>query len=163
MFVSLVEAMRVAVSAGRPEQQRLDLWAAALRVFNQLVGCLKVFSSRSAVGVCLKHSRRLVDLFVRHAIPMLELMLKQQKDEVLTILKNFQLSARYLHHVCNHSKGIKDASLMNHVPFLKKGLESFVFRVKAMLALNGCTDAFWMGNLKNRDLHGEEILSQVRV
>ena len=50
---------------------------------------------------------------------------------------------------------------MNHVPYLKKGLESFVFRVKAMLALNGCSDAFWMGNLKNRDLHGEEILSQV--
>ena len=52
---------------------------------------------------------------------------------------------------------------MNHVPYLKKGLESFVFRVKAMLALNGCSDAFWMGNLKNRDLRGEEILSQVGV
>ncbi|XP_043200198.1 Fanconi anemia group D2 protein homolog [Amphibalanus amphitrite] len=160
MFAALVEAIRGVVSAGGSERGRLDRWAAALRVFNQMVGCLRVFSSRSAVGVCLKHSRRLVDLFVRHAIPMLELMLKHQRDEVLTILKNFQLSARYLHHVCNHSKSLKDASLMNHVPYLKKGLESFVFRVKAMLALNGCSDAFWMGNLKNRDLRGEEIFSQ---
>ena len=29
-----------------------------------------------------------------------------------------------------------------------------------MLAANNCVDSFWMGNLKNRDLQGEEILSQ---
>ena len=38
-----------------------------------------------------------------------------------------------------------------------------MYRVKAMLALNKCHTAFWMGVLKNRDLHGEEILSQVCV
>ena len=30
-----------------------------------------------------------------------------------------------------------------------------------MLAANDCLDAFVLGNLKNRDIHGEEILSQV--
>lgn len=34
------------------------------------------------------------------------------------------------------------------------------FRVKAALAANNCSSAFWMGNLKNRDLQGEDILSQ---
>lgn len=34
------------------------------------------------------------------------------------------------------------------------------FRVKAALAANNCSSAFWMGNLKNRDLRGEDILSQ---
>ena len=47
---------------------------------------------------------------------------------------------------------VKDVSLTNHVPLLKKALESFVFRVKAMLALHNCQEAFWLGNLKNRDL-----------
>jgi Fanconi anemia group D2 protein len=32
--------------------------------------------------------------------------------------------------------------------------------VKAALVANGCSAAFWMGNLKNRDLQGEDILSQ---
>ena len=36
-----------------------------------------------------------------------------------------------------------------------------MFRVKAMLALNKCHEAFWLGNLKNRDIQGQEILSQV--
>lgn len=35
---------------------------------------------------------------------------------------------------------------------LKRSLEVFVFRVKAMLTVNKCLEAFWIGNLKNRDL-----------
>ena len=46
----------------------------------------------------------------------------------------------------------QDTSLTNHVPALKKSLEVFVYRVKAMLTLNSCQEAFWTGNLKNRDL-----------
>ena len=29
-----------------------------------------------------------------------------------------------------------------------------------MLAVNQCQEAFWIGNLKNRDLCGQEIMSQ---
>ena len=29
-----------------------------------------------------------------------------------------------------------------------------------MLALNKCHEAFWLGNLKNRDIHGEVVSSQ---
>ena len=34
---------------------------------------------------------------------------------------------------------------------------------QAMLASNRCHSAFWLGNLKNRDIHGNEILSQSSV
>ena len=30
-----------------------------------------------------------------------------------------------------------------------------------MLAYNNCDSVFWLGNLKNRDLHGNEIQSQL--
>lgn len=46
----------------------------------------------------------------------------------------------------------QDTSLTNHVPALKKSLELFVYRVKATLTLNNCQEAFWIGNLKNRNL-----------
>ena len=75
----------------------------------------------------------------------------------MTLLKNLQQSTRYLQHVCNHSKTSKDVSLTNHVPLLKRSLETFLFRVKLMLAHNNVAEVFWMGNLKNRDLKGEEI------
>ncbi len=46
----------------------------------------------------------------------------------------------------------RDVSLTNQVPLVKKVLETFVYRVKAMLTVNQCLEAFWLGNLKNRDL-----------
>lgn len=46
----------------------------------------------------------------------------------------------------------QDMKLTKHVPLLKKTLELLVCRVKAMLTLNNCREAFWLGNLKNRDL-----------
>ena len=51
--------------------------------------------------------------------------------------------------------------MTSKVPLLKKFLEAFVLKVKAMLADHGCADAFWLGNLKQRNLKGEEIVSQV--
>jgi len=81
-------------------------------------------------------------------------------DAVHGILKSTQQSTRGLQHLCAHSKFAKDLSLTTHVPGLKKCLETFVFRVKAMLAYNHCDSAFWLGNLKNRDLKGNEILTQ---
>lgn len=35
--------------------------------------------------------------------------------------------------------------------------------LQAMLTLNKCHEAFWVGTLKNRDLHGQEIMSQQSV
>lgn len=50
----------------------------------------------------------------------------------------------------------QDISLNNHVPALKRILEQFVYRVKAMLALHGCHQAMWVGNLKNKDIKVSE-------
>ena len=60
------------------------------------------------------------------------------------------LAARYLHAVCCHSKITANVSLANHVPLVKKSLETFVYRAKAMLAANDCSEAFELGTLKNR-------------
>ncbi|RMX53291.1 hypothetical protein pdam_00015249, partial [Pocillopora damicornis] len=93
-------------------------------------------------------------------MPVLDLMFRTHKDDINGMLKNLQQSTRSLQHICGHSKVTKDLSLTNHVPAVKKCLETFVFRVKAMLTLNKCHEAFWVGTLKNRDIHGQEIMSQ---
>ena len=81
----------------------------------------------------------------------------------MDLIKNLQMATRFLQTICSHSKISQDVSLANNVPLLKKSLEVLVFRVKAMLAANDCLDAFVLGNLKNRDLQGEEILSQASI
>ena len=61
-----------------------------------------------------------------------------------------QRSTRYLQYVCEHSKAKQDVAQSRHVPMLKKSLETFLYRVKMVLAVNSALDAFWVGNLKNR-------------
>uniref|UniRef100_A0A803TMP1 FA complementation group D2 n=1 Tax=Anolis carolinensis TaxID=28377 RepID=A0A803TMP1_ANOCA len=132
--------------------EKLLQWNMAVRDFHILVNLVKVFDSRPVLSVCLKYGRLFVETFLKHGMPLLDYSFKKHREDVQSLLKTFQLSTRQLHHMCGHSKIHQDTGLTSHVPFLKKSLELFVYRVKAMLALNHCQEAFWVGVLKNRDL-----------
>ncbi|KAF4079161.1 hypothetical protein AMELA_G00189910 [Ameiurus melas] len=142
------------------QSEKLLVWNLAVRDFHILINMVKVFDSRPVLNVCLKYGRLFLECFLKLGMPLLDYSFKKHKEDVQSLLKTFQLSTRQLHHMCGHSKIRQDTALTNHVPALKKHLEQFVYRVKAMLTLNQCQEAFWLGNLKNRDLKGEEILSQ---
>ena len=96
-------------------------------------------------------------------MPLVERLFRKKRIGCVDLIKNLQMATRFLQTICSHSKISQDVSLANNVPLLKKSLEVLVFRVKAMLAANDCLDAFVLGNLKNRDLQGEEILSQASI
>uniref|UniRef100_A0AAQ5YSM8 FA complementation group D2 n=1 Tax=Amphiprion ocellaris TaxID=80972 RepID=A0AAQ5YSM8_AMPOC len=151
MMAELEKAVRK-IPAGKmsdnTEAQSVKLltWTLAVRDFHIMVNLVK-------------YGRLFLESFLKLGMPLLDYSFKRHKD-VQSLLKTFQLSTRQLHHMCGHSKIHQDTSLTNHVPALKKSLELFVYRVKATLTLNNCQEAFWIGNLKNRNLKGEEILSQ---
>ncbi|XP_046358167.2 Fanconi anemia group D2 protein-like [Haliotis rufescens] len=166
LFSELIEVIK-RLPAGKLSEsrdlkvERLLQWNSAVRILHIFVNLIKTFDGRSNMGTALKYGRMFLEVFLRQGMPLLDCMFKTNREDVQNLLKSFQMSTRALHHVSSHSKIIRDVSLTNQVPMLKRGLEAFVYRVKAMLTLNKCLEAFWMGNLKNRDLQGEEILSQV--
>ncbi|XP_050510228.1 Fanconi anemia group D2 protein isoform X3 [Diabrotica virgifera virgifera] len=143
--------------------QHIILWTNVTLALLGLKNIAQKQETRTNLGCYLKKSIAVLKIFLSHGIPMMELMLKSKPDEVVTIFKTMQSSTRFLHHLCCYSKFTKDASLMAYVPQFRLTLESLVYRVKAALAANNCSSAFWMGHLKNKDLHGEEILSQSTV
>ncbi|XP_055660391.1 Fanconi anemia group D2 protein isoform X2 [Falco peregrinus] len=166
VMMAQLESSVKSIPAGKPSDssevqlEKLLQWNIAVRNFHILINLVKVFDSRPVLGICLKYGRLFVEAFLKLAMPLLDYSFKKHRDDVQSLLKNLQLSTRQLHHMCGHSKIHQDIGLTNHVPLLKKSLEQFVYRVKAMLAFNHCQEAFWVGILKNRDLQGEEILSQ---
>ncbi|XP_012865797.1 PREDICTED: Fanconi anemia group D2 protein [Dipodomys ordii] len=149
-----------AADAQQIHEEKLLYWNMAVRDFTILINLIKVFDSRPVLHVCLKYGRLFVEAFLKQCMPLLDFSFRKHRDDVLSLLETFQLDTRLLHHLCGHSKIHQDTRLTKHVPLLKKTLELLVCRVKAMLVLNNCREAFWLGNLKNRDLQGEEILSQ---
>ncbi|MGH0174593.1 UNVERIFIED_CONTAM: hypothetical protein FKN15_002092 [Acipenser sinensis] len=148
------------MDSSEAQSEKLLTWNLAVRDFHILINLVKVFDSRPVLGVCLRYGRLFVEAFLKLAMPLLDYSFKKHKEDVQSLLKTFQQSTRQLHYMCGHTKIRQDTGLTNHVPLLKKTLEQFVYRVKAMLILNNCQEAFWVGNLKNRNLKGEEILSQ---
>uniref|UniRef100_A0A673HY13 Fanconi anemia group D2 protein-like n=1 Tax=Sinocyclocheilus rhinocerous TaxID=307959 RepID=A0A673HY13_9TELE len=146
--------------------EKLLTWNLAVRDFHILINLVKMFDSRPVLTVCLKYGRLFLESFLKLGMPLLDYSFKKHKEDVQSLLKTFQLSTRQLHYMCGHSKIRQDTGLTNHVPALKKSLEQFVYRVKAMLTLNHCQEAFWLGNLKNRDLKAvdeeEEESSQLQ-
>ncbi|XP_044772399.1 Fanconi anemia group D2 protein isoform X2 [Neomonachus schauinslandi] len=128
-------------------EEKLLYWNMAVRDFSILISLIK-------------YGRLFVEAFLKQCMPLLDFSFRKHREDVLSLLETFQLDTRLLHHLCGHSKIHQDTKLTKHVPLLKKTLELLVCRVKAMLIFNNCREAFWLGNLKNRDLQGEEIKSQ---
>ncbi|NXA05170.1 FACD2 protein, partial [Sapayoa aenigma] len=158
VMMAQLESSVKSIPAGKPSDssevqlEKLLRWNIAVRNFHILINLVKVFDSRPVLSICLKYGRLFVEAFLKLAMPLLDHSFKKHRDDVQSLLKTLQLSTRQLHHMCGHSKIHQDIGLTNHVPLLKKSLEQFVYRVKAMLAFNHCQEAFWVGILKNRDL-----------
>jgi hypothetical protein len=89
----------------------------------------------------------------------------KERESIILLFKTVQQSTRALQIICNHLKYKATTSKMSSIfiPNLKKTMESVIFRVKEILTKSGCSGAFWMGNLKHRDLEGHELSSQVEL
>lgn len=154
------KSLAIVGTAPDNSRKRLLVWNTAIKILHTHVTILKNFYSRPMLSTCLKFTRPFLELFLRSAMPLMDTCFREHNQDVVMLLKSVQGSTRFLQNLCTHSKVKQDTTLTCYVPPLRRSLETLVYRVKAMLALNKCHNAFWMGILKNRDLHGEEILSQ---
>ena len=92
---------------------------------------------------------------------LIEKNFSKNKTDKVNMIRRLQKATRFLQRVCNEVKLTQHVGMSRHVPALKKCLEELIYRVKAMCAANQAGDLFKVGTLKNRNLRGEEILSQL--
>jgi len=155
-----LQVRKVTWGVSKDQEGMLEMWGQAVGSLGSMVACLKVWQNRLMLGAVLKHSRPFLDHFCRHGMPNLEKVFRRRREQCISLIKELQQVTRYLQSVCVHSKIQQDVSLANNVPQLKRTLEVLLYRNKAMLAANDCLEAFVFGNLKNKDLAGNVILSQ---
>ncbi|KAJ8931775.1 hypothetical protein NQ314_015307 [Rhamnusium bicolor] len=159
---SLLDRVKTEVQS-LTNSQHLILWRTTVTIMHGLMTVAKAQENKTNLVCFLKKSIGILNVFLSHGIPILEIMLRSKPDEVIEIFKTLQTNTRFLHHLCCYSKLTKDASLMAFVPKFRLTLETIIYRVKAALVANNCSKAFWLGNLRNRDLQGDDILSQSTV
>ncbi|KAK4881853.1 hypothetical protein RN001_005172 [Aquatica leii] len=162
LCITLLEIIRSEITS-LTNDEHLSLWKFTALSMQGLMTIVKTHETKVNLTSYLKNCIGILKVFLSNGIPILEIMLQSKPTEVLEIFKMIQASTRFLHHICCYSKFKKDVSLMSYVPQFRQVLESLLYRVKATLVANNCSDAFWMGTLKNKNLQGEEILSQSSV
>ncbi|ODM88226.1 Fanconi anemia group D2 protein [Orchesella cincta] len=142
-------------------EDSIEQWAAAVDIFKELVAVTKKVQKNLILVSLLKHCRMFLDAFISGGAELLPEYWKREKELAQTFCKGLQVPCRTIQHICEHSKKNTDMQLMKSVPLVKRVLETLVFRVREVLGGQGAANAFWMGNLKHRDLHGDCINSQI--
>ncbi|RKP15418.1 Fanconi anaemia protein FancD2 nuclease-domain-containing protein [Piptocephalis cylindrospora] len=148
---------------GGKEAEALEAMEKHVILLTSLTMSIRKVASRDLLLMAMRQGRKFLDAFVRQALPRLEMAFSSRKDKVISILKKLQGATRVLHIVCSHSKVTKDTTLAKPAPALKKSMESLLLHVKELLRRNHSGAAFWMGNLKHRDLAGREVSSQIAL
>ncbi|KAI8351968.1 Fanconi anaemia protein FANCD2 [Mortierella sp. GBAus27b] len=145
-------------------QKALDHISGLCLCFQRLAAFVKSNDKREVLAVTLRHSKTFMEQFIKRAIPFLGAHFRGHQDKIAKIFKNhLQAGTRSLQNVCGHAKASKEQTLIVMVPPIRKTMETLIFEVKLMLENNDAGAAFWLGNLKHRNLRGEEISSQLPV
>ncbi|KAI5642363.1 hypothetical protein NE865_05725 [Phthorimaea operculella] len=160
---ALHEATKSRLEKGLTNSEHLLLWKDVATTLKHMSDIAKTLETRNNLSAFFKKSLPVLKLFLSQGVPILELQFKDETQEVLEILKVLQQSTRFLQSLCCHSRLKKDTALMSKVPYMRQLLETLIYKVKAALAANNCSEAFWMGNLKNKNIHGEVIATQQSV
>lgn len=160
---AVYESTKSRLNKGLTNSEHLGLWKDVAIILKNMSDIAKTLENRNNLSAFFKKSVPVLKLFLSQGIPILEIQLKNETEEVLEILKILQQSTRFLQSLCCHSRLKKDKVLMSKVPYIRQLLETLIYKVKAALAANKCSEAFWMGNLKNKDIHGEIIATQQSI
>jgi hypothetical protein len=134
-----------------------------VKLFNKLVNITKLQNeglvSHSVLCSALKDGRLFLDSFLRHS-KVLHSLFSTQRSSVMALLNTLQKATRQLHSICSYGKQKRDKSLAHEAPYLKRALESLIYKMKEMASDNKCLGAVWVGTLKNRHLDGTEMAAE---
>lgn len=156
---AIYNGSKIKIDKGIEESEHLKLWKNVAITMQNMTKIVKILENRSNLSTFLKRSLLILKLFLSHGLPVIEKQLKNHTENVLETISLFQKTTRFLQSLCLHSLLKKDIALMNNIPQMRQILETLICKMKAILAANNCSEAFWLGNLKNKNIHGEVIPS----
>ena len=174
----VLEVRKMTYGTTKDPDVQFEKWSKAVTLFVKMVLDLKTHCTRGLLTQVLKNARPFLDHFVKEGIKntskktntvlliisgmtLVEKNFRSKREDCVKLIGSLQRGTRYLQNICGHAKIEQDVALSAKVPLLKKSLDSLIITAKAMLAANNSLEAFELGTLKNKDLRGHEIQTQL--
>ncbi|XP_065342295.1 Fanconi anemia group D2 protein [Cloeon dipterum] len=165
---TLVETSKAAIVDAETATQNTDLfettydlWEVILEGLIAMRDVAKEHETKALFTAFFKDSQPILRFFMDNGLPLMEEFFSEKYEKIKIILKKVQSVTKYIHSLCTHGKITNQLGLVTLVPNMRFLMEKLVLRVKAMLVLHDCGEMFDVGNLKNYNLKGESISSQI--
>lgn len=159
VIVSLDVAKTVLIS-DEECQEALDHIKRLFAMLEVLVTVTKRNDKQSILSCTIKQFGQFLTFFLDSCWSFLTKLLSRFASDVVFIVKIIQRCTRQIQSLCAHAKIVKDSSMLAYVPKVKKQLEQMIYLIRETLKKEGAEDAFWLGNLKNRYLNGQEVTEE---
>ncbi|KAK6628104.1 hypothetical protein RUM44_010586 [Polyplax serrata] len=164
MCQALVSASTEELAKNKNDESRLQIWNTIVEAMMTLVEIVKIHTSRINLAALLKNSQCIIQLFFSTGMPVIEGAFRVNSVDVLKLLKSLQTVTRFLHSICCHSKITSDSLVATYVPTIRAHCERLTLEVKGVLISNKIPmECITIAILKNKDLKGNDILSQESV
>uniref|UniRef100_A0A1B6D3Q6 Fanconi anemia group D2 protein n=2 Tax=Clastoptera arizonana TaxID=38151 RepID=A0A1B6D3Q6_9HEMI len=147
--------------ADKSDNDQIKIWLIFTEAMESVVAVVKAQDTKPNLKAFVKGSIIVLRLFLSQAMPTCTYMFKTDPPLVTQVLKKLQITTRYLQTVCNFIKVSRDAGLNQYLAPVRAVMETILLKVKNLVILNNCSDAFFMGSMKNRDLKGDLITSEI--
>ncbi|KIZ01502.1 hypothetical protein MNEG_6459 [Monoraphidium neglectum] len=134
----------------------------AAQCFSALVELSKTHQNRTGLlGQAIKQGGRFVDQLIR-ALPFWHAAHANGGQGAFeSLIKDAQRGTKLLQNICNEAKAKRSAQLLSRAPAVKKSMERWLYEMRALYHELGLAGGFQIGNLKNRDLGGTVVSSQM--
>ncbi|KAJ3390789.1 Fanconi anemia group D2 protein [Entophlyctis sp. JEL0112] len=156
-LVAIIDKLPVPVS----KKPNMDYIAFVTQVAACFSSAVELSKQAKNFAIVLRYSRAFVQTFVKRIVPVLNKGLVTHRRAIVDAFKALQTGTRVLQVISNECKAQKDEALLVYIPPLRKALEAFIFEVKKIMVDNDLGQAFVLGNLKQRNLKGERVSSQI--
>ncbi|KAL7291971.1 hypothetical protein TKK_0014258 [Trichogramma kaykai] len=160
LFIGIIKGIDISLEAAERDPERIQVWQDSAICLDNIANIVKTFKHNVYLLLFLRYTTMLYQPLLTAGMKILEANVKYQPEEVLSVIKLYQRSGRFLRDIFCTARKEKNVTLLKLIPVAKSRREKFIYRVKGMLTANNSIGAFWMGNLLNKDLDGEELSSQ---
>jgi len=143
------------------DEVRLEHLEQLINLFVALIMAAKPFPA--TVAIAIRASASFLSWVNKDALSLISANFKKGPAQAISLLKSLQPATRLLQAQCSAVKQKALTAALVPAARLKFELEKLIYGIKTMLQENNCREGFWLGNLKHKNVFGEEVSSQMAV
>ncbi|XP_075238218.1 fancd2 [Lycorma delicatula] len=152
--------LKTCIARNGLSKDRFKVWSKIMDYLVAVNNIVKSNDNRIVLRVFVKGMLSILRLIKSNAIATFEDVFVDCHYDASLSMKKMQVTTRFLQSVCNHTKVTRDASMQHYLPLVRALMESVLFDIRHIFLKFGCMEAWFLGNMKHRNMKGEEILSQ---